>query len=103
MVWSTEPGLELFSPEGRLVRATEEAHVIELAIGLKYTYLGFIESLGPDQAYNLPATGDVGRSSAQLMAGFWKSSRLTLDLNLFLAFLRLAPTHSTMENTYLPD
>ncbi|OZF47250.1 hypothetical protein CH293_19985 [Rhodococcus sp. 14-2470-1b] len=44
MVWSAEPGIDLFSAEGTLVRASEESFAIGLMLGLDYTYVGFAES-----------------------------------------------------------
>ena len=44
MVWSAEPGIDLLSTEGTLVRASEESFAIGLMIGLDYTYLGFANS-----------------------------------------------------------
>lgn len=44
MVWSAEPGIDLFSAEGTLVRAADESAVIAMMVGLKYSYIGFAES-----------------------------------------------------------
>lgn len=44
MVWSAEPGIDLLSAEGTLVRASEESFAIGLMIGLDYTYLGFADN-----------------------------------------------------------
>ncbi|WP_206510413.1 hypothetical protein C5142_23050 [Rhodococcus sp. BGS-1C] len=44
MVWSAEPGLDLFSTEGTLTRAALESVSIGLMVGLDYTYIGFAAS-----------------------------------------------------------
>lgn len=46
MVWSAEPGVDLLSAEGTLIRASEESFVIGLMLGLDYAYLGFAKSSG---------------------------------------------------------
>ncbi|MCZ4080276.1 hypothetical protein O1W68_20215 [Rhodococcus sp. H36-A4] len=46
MVWSAEPGVDLLSSEGMLIRASEESFVIGLMLGLDYAYLGFAKSSG---------------------------------------------------------
>lgn len=44
MVWSAEPGFDLFSAEGNVIRAAGESLVIGLMVGLDYTYVGFAAS-----------------------------------------------------------
>lgn len=44
MVWSSEPGIDLFSTEGTLIRAAQESFAIGSMVGLDYTYVGFAES-----------------------------------------------------------
>lgn len=44
MVWSAEPGIDLFSAEGTVIRAAGESLVIGLMVGLDYTYVGFAAS-----------------------------------------------------------
>lgn len=44
MVWSTEPGIDLYSDEGTLTRAALESFAIGMMVGLDYTYLGFTAS-----------------------------------------------------------
>ncbi|MCZ4080284.1 hypothetical protein O1W68_20255 [Rhodococcus sp. H36-A4] len=44
MVWSAEPGIDLFSAEGTIIRAAGESLVIGLMVGLDYTYVGFAAS-----------------------------------------------------------
>ncbi|WP_354571626.1 hypothetical protein [Rhodococcus sp. UYP9] len=44
MVWSAEPGINLYSDEGTLTRAALESFAIGLMVGLDYTYLGFAAS-----------------------------------------------------------
>ncbi|WP_206492714.1 hypothetical protein [Rhodococcus sp. KRD162] len=41
MVWSAESGIDLFSIEGTLARATYESVAIGWMVGLDYTYIGF--------------------------------------------------------------
>lgn len=48
MVWSAEPGVDLFSAEGALVRAAQESLFIGWMIGLDYTYIGFAASSDSD-------------------------------------------------------
>lgn len=44
MVWSAEPGIDLLSAEGALIRAAQESFAIGSMVGLDYTYLGFADS-----------------------------------------------------------
>lgn len=44
MVWSAEPGIDLFSTEGTLTRAALESVAISLMVGLDYAYTGFAAS-----------------------------------------------------------
>ena len=44
MVWSAEPGIDLFSDEGVVTRAAEESALIGLMAGLDYAYIGFASS-----------------------------------------------------------
>ncbi|MCZ4080278.1 hypothetical protein O1W68_20225 [Rhodococcus sp. H36-A4] len=44
MVWSTEPGIDLYSDEGTVTRAALESFAIGMMVGLDYTYLGFAAS-----------------------------------------------------------
>ncbi|WP_186629423.1 hypothetical protein [Rhodococcus sp. BP22] len=44
MVWSAEPGIDLFSAEGTAIRAAGESLVIGLMVGLDYAYVGFAAS-----------------------------------------------------------
>ena len=44
MVWSAEPGVDLFSTEATLTRAAQESFSIGLMLGLDYTYQGFAAS-----------------------------------------------------------
>lgn len=46
MVWSADPGADLFSPEGVLTRAALESFSIGLMVGLDYAYIGFAASSG---------------------------------------------------------
>lgn len=44
VVWSAESGIDLFSPESTLVRASHEASAIASLVGFNYTYPGFSEA-----------------------------------------------------------
>ncbi len=46
IVWSAEPGIDLFSAEAKLFRAAQESVFIGWMIGLDYTYVGFKDSSG---------------------------------------------------------
>ncbi|WP_306361024.1 hypothetical protein [Nocardia sp. CC227C] len=45
MVWSAEPGIDLYTPEATLIRATDEADLIALYAGLDYSYPGYAAAL----------------------------------------------------------
>ncbi len=48
MVWSAEPGIDLYSPEATLVRAAWESDEIGSYAGLEQTYPGFARALSPE-------------------------------------------------------
>lgn len=63
MVWSAESGIDLFSIEGTLARATYESVAIGWMLGLDYAYIGFAASSnsapgGPLYSLFRPETGD---------------------------------------------
>lgn len=48
MIWSAEPGIDLFTPESILIRAAREADIVARYGGPGNTYLGFMDALDPD-------------------------------------------------------
>ncbi|NNH72963.1 hypothetical protein HLB23_24405 [Nocardia uniformis] len=62
MVWSAEPGIDLYSSEATLVRATDEADLIALYVGLDHSYPGYAAALAdPNRAKRYEA-GEVRRT-----------------------------------------
>lgn len=48
IVWSAEPGIDLFSPEATVVRAAIEARQVALATSLAESYPGYENAVDPD-------------------------------------------------------
>ncbi|MBF6178431.1 hypothetical protein [Nocardia otitidiscaviarum] len=62
MVWSAEPGIDLYSPEATLLRATTEADIIAAGAGLEYSYRGYAAALSDPTRIKHYEDGGVPRT-----------------------------------------
>lgn len=71
VVWSAEPGINLFDERGRLIRAAEEASLVAHYGGLEQTYPGFMDVLDHDYARRISPRTDrslAGTRRAHILA-----------------------------------
>ncbi|MGC0366120.1 hypothetical protein ABH922_004104 [Rhodococcus sp. 27YEA15] len=68
VVWSAEPGIDLFDERGRMVRAAQESDWIGLIVGSGETYPGFMDAVG---SYGVFKFDDPGRKRWPVVGTFY--------------------------------
>ncbi|WP_225730485.1 MULTISPECIES: hypothetical protein [unclassified Nocardia] len=63
VVWSAEPGLDLFSEQVIVARAAQEARIVATTAGIDHSYPGFAEALAPSSAKEYPHDTDRDRNA----------------------------------------
>lgn len=60
LIWSAEPGIDLFGPEAILIRATREADLVAAYAGPDSTYPGYMNAFVPGTVSRYPLTTGRG-------------------------------------------